>query len=522
MKESVSIAPKPLVYQVFRHVANKVQYALAEYVDNSIASFEDHKDVLKRINPNGKLRVSLRIQEDYISIEDNAYGIDAENYQRAFELAQVPLDATGLNEFGMGMKVSSIWLSDHWIVESTAYGENLKKKFEFDLQEVIDCEKTHLDVDEEIIDINQHYTRITLTKLSSNKPSLRQIGYIKEHLRSIYSQYLRNGEVDIYVNGELLEYQEFKILNAPYYKDKTTGTNVEWKYSFDYDFGVQKAKGFIAILEKQSTSEQNGFLLFRRGRTIGTSSDDKYRPKSLCGNVGSPQFKRIFGEIEIEGFQVSFTKSSFTEDEQFQTFIEDLAKDIKDKIRKGEIIDIFGQAENYRKSDDPKKAEEKAVSTMTKKLEQPIKIEIAPSEEEATIVPEPEQQTTQELTSTPVLPQVLVEVPESELIQKPIEKQIFIGNDTYSVKILFIKSSKSSNFYTVESDVSAASFIVKLFMDNPFFQCYNDILKDDDSVGPVLHLIQAIVATELQMIPIGLSMAAKTYRDTLNRIIGKF
>ena len=109
MKESVSIATKPLVYQVFRHVENKVQYALAEYIDNSISSFEHHKDILSKINPNGKVRVDVVLLDDCIRITDNAFGIEKDNYQRAFELAQVPLDAKGLNEFGMGMKVSSIW-----------------------------------------------------------------------------------------------------------------------------------------------------------------------------------------------------------------------------------------------------------------------------------------------------------------------------------------------------------------------------------------------------------------------------
>ena len=108
IKEKVSIATKPLVYQVFRHISNKAHNALAEYVDNSISSFERHADILKPLNPNGKLKVEITITDDYIRIEDNAFGIEEENYQRAFELARIPLDATGLNEFGMGMKVSSI------------------------------------------------------------------------------------------------------------------------------------------------------------------------------------------------------------------------------------------------------------------------------------------------------------------------------------------------------------------------------------------------------------------------------
>lgn len=513
MKESVSIATKPLVYQVFRHVENKVQYALAEYIDNSISSFEHHKDILSKINPNGKVRVDIDISDDCIRITDNAWGIEKENYQRAFELAQVPLDAQGLNEFGMGMKVSSIWLSNHWIVESTAYGEKLKKIFEFDLKDVIDGEKTDLDVEEEDIDVSTHYTRITLTQLSSNKPTSRQIGFVKNHLCSIYSQFIRNGILDLYINGELQKYQSPKILKAPYYKDKNNNEEIEWIYTFDYTFGTQKAKGFVAILEKQSTAELNGFLLFRRGRTIGTSSDDKYRPKALCGNVGSPQYKRIFGEIEIEGFEVSFTKSSFTEDDQFQAFIEELAKEIKHES----TIDIFGQAENYRKAEDPKKAEAKAVNVMTKKLTQPVNIITT------TPVAKTEQIATHSVSDAAIpARQTLFEVPESNLLQKPIKKQMSIDDKNFSVEIRFVKHSGGMYFYSVEFSGIANDYVVNLYMDNPYFSCYNELLKDEDSAGPMLHIIQALVATEIQMHSKGLSIAAKTYRDILNNIIGKF
>lgn len=86
----VSIATKPLVYSAFRYIENKVWNALAEYVDNAVQSFKDHIDILKNINPNGKLRVDINIdiEQDIITITDNAFGITNENYDRAFELAK--------------------------------------------------------------------------------------------------------------------------------------------------------------------------------------------------------------------------------------------------------------------------------------------------------------------------------------------------------------------------------------------------------------------------------------------------
>ena len=506
IKEKVSIATKPLVYQVFRHISNKAHNALAEYVDNSISSFERHTDILKPLNPNGKLKVEITITDDYIRIEDNAFGIEEENYQRAFELARIPLDATGLNEFGMGMKVSSIWLSNHWTVESKAWGEDLKKTFVFDLEEVLNEEKTIVEVEEIHEDLDKHYTIITLTELSQFKPSLRQISGIKKHLSSIYSHFIQDGILDLYVNGDLLAYKEPKILEAPYYKG---GSDiVKWKEEINYSFagGKQKVKGFIAILDKMSSSESNGFLLFRRGRTIGTSSDEKYRPKILCGEIGSPQYKRIFGELEIDGFDVSFTKNAFNEDEQFQIFIEELQKEIKSE----NTLDIFGQAQNYKKPEDPKKAEKKAVSAMAQALSKPVVVSatVPPTPSEGLIVDETKEDVPNE---------------NVELLIAPVNKVMNIGESTYSIEIRFEKIAGISKFYSVEKSAeNDKNYVVRLFMDNPFFERYNEILKDEECTGPMLHLVQSIVGAELLMNDSGYATYAKAFRNKLNSLIGRF
>ena len=57
----VSIATKPLVYSTFRYIANTAWNALAEYVDNSLQSFQAHKEQLSQINDGGKVRVEIRI-----------------------------------------------------------------------------------------------------------------------------------------------------------------------------------------------------------------------------------------------------------------------------------------------------------------------------------------------------------------------------------------------------------------------------------------------------------------------------
>ena len=49
MANNVSIATRPLVYSAFRYINNKVWTALAEYIDNSLQSFINHREELEKI-----------------------------------------------------------------------------------------------------------------------------------------------------------------------------------------------------------------------------------------------------------------------------------------------------------------------------------------------------------------------------------------------------------------------------------------------------------------------------------------
>ena len=108
--------------------------------------------------------------------------------------------------------------------------------------------------------------------------------------------------------------------------------------------GEYSAKGFIGVLKTMSSNKLNGISLFRRGRVIIGSHDEKYRPKELCGQIGSPRYKRIFGELELKGFGVSFNKGSFIEVEDLETLIKGIKLEISNKN-----FDLYGQAEKYIK-----------------------------------------------------------------------------------------------------------------------------------------------------------------------------
>lgn len=521
----VSIATKPLVYSTFRYIENKVWNALAEYVDNAIQSFKDHAEILSAINPNSKLRVEINIDidNDIITIRDNAFGITNDNYERAFELANIPLDRKGLNEFGMGMKVSSIWLSDLWTVETKVYGESDIKTLVFNIHEVTQNEEIELPVSCVQANVNEHYTLVTLTKLSQNKPRSRQIAYIKKHLASIYAKYIRDGLLDLIVNDELLADTQLQCLVAPYYKTPN-GENIVWRQEIDFEapkydeFGKQigsyYAKGFIGILERMSTSVDNGILLFRRGRVIGSSFDEKYRPKILSGEEGSPRYKRIFGELELDGFDVSFTKSSFQDDDEFASFIEIMRDDmIKDKS-----IDLFGQAQNYTKPKsqaDKKRAAQQLVKTIVDEISKPI------------VIPEDAQELDVEIPAIVAQPSTSnvsnvqdSSAPNNEPIEiLPIEIEVS-PNASSSFKLVISGTSGASNsgLYTLVHNPDG-KYYANINLSNGFFERFRDCLSSEDNINQLAYFIKNLVVTELLLLESG-TRGATTFRNKFNQLFG--
>ena len=68
--------------------------------------------------------------------------------------------------------------------------------------------------------------------------------------------------------------------------------------------------GWVGILARMSSSH-NGFALLRRGRLILGLPNECWRPQELVGSVGSPEWKRMVGELEVDSFPVNFTKDGF-------------------------------------------------------------------------------------------------------------------------------------------------------------------------------------------------------------------
>jgi hypothetical protein len=133
-----------------------------------------------------------------------------------------------------------------------------------------------------------------------------------------------------------------KRLNAPYFRDNC-GRGRLWRKSLEFDFGDGlSVHGFAGIRETANTARA-GFALFRRGRVIQGSGDEGYRPQYIFGSSNSFRYQRIFGELHLEGFEVSHTKDGFRWDENEQPFLELLREHLDSAD-----LPLLRQAEGHR------------------------------------------------------------------------------------------------------------------------------------------------------------------------------
>ena len=387
---AVNIRPGVSVLSVLKHLNYKPWYALAEFVDNAVQSALENAEALSAAaSGNYQLRVDIEFDADgQIIIRDNAAGIPIADYERAFKTAEVPPNRTGLSEFGMGMKSAGFWFSPRWTVRTKALGENEEGFLTFDLAEILGEARETIPVQFSPAPREAHYTELVL--LTPHKaPAGRTLGKIKDHLSSMYREFLRDGKLRLRFRDEPLQFEEPKILVAPFYKTPTAPP-VEWKKDIHVDLGDGRTvSGFAAIRERASTADA-GFALLRRNRLILGSADEGYRPEQIFGRSNSYRYQRLFGEFHVTGFKVSHTKDGFQWDEQEDVFLESLRAQLQSAP-----LPLLEQAEQHRvrvRIDELRGGAERAVASTASVIECKVAPVIeAQRDEPATPVPVPDQ-----------------------------------------------------------------------------------------------------------------------------------
>jgi hypothetical protein len=343
---SINIRPGVGILGLFPAMNYKAWYALAELVDNALDSYITRKPELRRLEgPAFRLRIVIDVEGGdggFIRVWDNAGGIDTTNYERAFVTAEPPTTSVaGLSQFGIGMKSASCWFAREWSVRTSALGEPIERFIEFDVPKIIEYQIDHLEATITDAPEKKHGTEVRLWNLHK-PPQTQTIGKMRRHLASMYRQFLRDGDVVIEFNGVPLSFGDAEILVAPHYKDPG-GTPRAWRKELSFRLSTgERVSGFVAIRKKGSTKEA-GLSLYRHRRLIVGSDDDSYRPPEIFGGANSYSRQRVFGELDLDDFDVTHTKDGFRWEDKQEELLETLRQQMD-----APPLPIISQAEGYR------------------------------------------------------------------------------------------------------------------------------------------------------------------------------
>ncbi len=480
----IQIRPEIGMYAAFARLNYKPWFALSEFIDNSLQSALANITILKkREGPTYKLRVDISLSAESIEIRDNAAGISEIDYPRAFLPASPPRDISGLSEFGLGMKAAASWFSNIWMVRTKALGDNVERTIVFNIPEILRDKIDELEPIETRAKEDSHFTTVSLRNLNV-VPKGSTIKKIKTHLGSIYRIYIRDNLLDLYVDGERIDFQPPNLLLAPYHRDQI-GNSLRWYKEFSITVDeIHKVSGWAGLLETGSLTNA-GFALFRRRRLIQGSSGDTYRPDIIFGKSNKYAYQRLVGEIEVHGFSVSHTKDGLQWDEWEEDILHALKKELN-----SHPLPLLDQAEHHRvRSTSSETAIQIAADDAMHQLIQ----HIAPKIE-------------QQLQQVPVCDPLPTSLPPAELSNSVSRTSTFTINHSHRkwhIGLSIIQDPAVTAWYELSFSKSSASDVnvsIRLNMSHPFLSRF---------IGP-----QGEEIPLFSRLAIGLSISEITARET--------
>ena len=527
--KSVSIEWESTGYSVLKDLDASILGVFCEFIDNSIQSYRDDSEEIKINDPDYQLKIDLIKTDSEIIIKDNAGGIDVDNFERALKPANRPKNNKGLNEFGIGMKYAAVWISNNWVLKSKSYKENVKRTVTFDYEEVINNNLKSLDPIEEVANDKSHGTEIILRKLEKERVARWPHKYLQNKLASIYRNFIRSGgafysdfsedPIEIRYNGELLVFDEFNFLKAPWWKSLQIDQNeeapeFEWKWKFpwrkmvigDQELNYATGKienvtrevevtGFIGILPDGDHVGKNGFTLYRRGRMI-EGVDHRIYPKSISTTTPrSFKYIRLYGEIHFRNVSVSFNKSRLTIDSETRNEIFSVLAGEISRLKFGDItFDMLQQADKHRVGF--------KISSAANAIKE-RKREIAEKVQEPSIF-EKKQELKEEVSKT-VIDDAYIEENTTDINDKNISiideeatEDFIIGNTTYKLKLNYLKSESMQDLYTIDitDDFEDKKVSVGINLKHPIFIEDPDIFKEKKRFNLIVEFIKCLSKSE--------------------------
>lgn len=350
----IDIEVKQGVLETYHNYPYKSPQVFGEFIDNAIQSYEDSKNVLSS-EPNYVLKVDIKIEwetspEDNIvraktiTIEDNSAGMTTEKFAEAFKSADKNTIRFGMNEFGMGMKIAACWLGKKWRVETKSLAEPETHILEIDVEKVSNENLKKLTSHETIDTSRKHGTKITISDMwPQTQIKKDNEDYLINGIASIYRYFIRRGEIVISVNENVLTFDKYEVLKVAPYTDPNA-PDIEWSKNVSFPMGKYSVSGFVALL-KDMDEEKRGVVIMRNHRVVmGFDPSDRTIGKSFMGQVGSSKYRRVFGELEVTGFEVAFGKNQVIDLDQLEALMKAVAGKL---VING--VNLLTQCDKYKK-----------------------------------------------------------------------------------------------------------------------------------------------------------------------------
>ena len=516
LKDTVPIRPGIGLYALFPSLRYTPWVALGEMVDNSIQSYQEHREELIALNgPTYKLRIEINFsggENPTIQIIDNAAGIYTKDIQRAFTPAMPRENQQGIGQYGIGMKSSACWYAKYFTVRTRALGEPFSRTVTFDIPKIISDELYELDIEkEDVTNPKAHGTRILMRNLNQPIPMAGAASRVRSYLRSMYRDFLRTGELILMINGEVQEVTTTNWLKQPYWptdRGPTDDKVVEWIKDFEIELNEShvpdpdkpndkppKVRGWVGILDKGATKKAGLALVWRRkvvqgGGNLAESPDDLYRPGIIFGGSNSFERQRVLGELDVSELKVTSFKDAVVWKQGQE---EELLKKIKVELNSGSNP-LLKMAKNFRAVENSKDTNAKIEETVDEVVESAIRALIDTNSEDGIGIdfelntkdemPEPDR-----TNKTSVYQKVLTLIPQFKSnIVLELKSQ---GDD---LSWLRVKQSSDQKKWTVTVN-----------RDHPFMQSFT--VADPDSLDPVLRIALAIAIAEIQGLSSGYESA---------------
>lgn len=357
----LNIQPNAGIMNVFSRLSYKPWYAIAEFVDNSTQSYYNNKKELKSSEKDFKLVVKIQYDDENktLRINDNAYGMEFEDFKSAIILDSKNNRQRGRNEFGMGLKTAASWFGNRWSVRSTQLGSENEYYAQVDINYLKSSNANEIDIIKNGISQETHGTEIIIEQVTKQLSGPRTISKIKELLASMYRRDINSDNVSIIFNEEPIQFQEINVLK---FREK------EWKKPLDFVVNFREKEyrvtGFVGIMQDGSFPKA-GFALFRNNRVVIGGSDMNYKPNEIFGQAQSQISLKLFGELDMNSFPINQAKDGFIwynglEDE----FVAKLRENITDYITIADMSKKARQEEEEFSSEKSIKVQEETANIL--------------------------------------------------------------------------------------------------------------------------------------------------------------